>query len=476
MKNTVILLLLFISNYSFSQEACKCSKDLDFVITYYENNLPGFKDNVNSKTKDTYTSLKASLKAEVKKAETKGDCYKLTLQFVEFFRDNHSSIYMRSENIDDSNEEQVQQFLASKTFTSRELIPEDQIDQNQYPLDDIRGIYEIKGAYKIAVIPNKTALRDYVGVILESKTKLWKVGQVKFELKKTDVQNEFLAISYLKNHAVRYNSRFSLKEGVLGDFWFKTSLEKQVNHATDVSYEFDFKTINDSIAYLRIPTFSGRRSAKIDSLYDASFNTIRTKPYLIIDVRNNGGGSDANVNPLLEFIYTNKIKTDKVDLYITKDNIKIWEGWYKDAKEDTINFSEDRVKWFAKRLKKMKKARLNSFMSVSKGGKMSRLYKANAVQKVAILYNKNCASSCETLLFRAQQSSKTILVGENSGGYVGYGEVGTVYTPCYNFTLTCTSSRYKKQRAYEVIGITPNHYLNNTKSWVDQTIELLERQ
>lgn len=476
MKNTIIILLLFISHYSFSQESCNCSKDLNFIITYYENNLPGFQDNVTTKTKNKYNSLKSSLKAEAKQTETKNECYKLSLQYVEFFKDNHSSIYMESDYIDETNEEELQKFLTSKIYTSRELIPKDQIDQNQFPLNDIRGIYEIQGAYKIAVIPSKTALRDYIGVILESKSKLWKAGQVKFELKKTDVKNEFQAISYLKNHAVRYNSRFSLKEGILGDYWFKTSLNNYVNHAMDVSSEFNFNMINERVGYLRIPTFDGDWSFKIDSLYNASFKKIRTIPYLIIDVRNNGGGSDANVSPLLEFIYTNKIKTDKVDIYVTKDNINVWQDWYNDAKRDTLNFSEERVRWFAKRLKKMKKARLNSFVSVSKGGKISRNYKSNAIQKVAILYNKNCASSCETLLFSAQQSSKTILVGENSGGYVGYGEVGTIITPCYNFNLTCTMSRYKKQRAYEVIGVAPNYYLNNSKSWIDQTIELLEKQ
>ncbi|WP_442265049.1 S41 family peptidase [Tenacibaculum sp. ZS6-P6] len=474
MRNLLTLSLLLLTHLSFAQKQCKCSKDLDFVITYYENNLPGFKDNVTSKTKATYTSLKTNLIEEANKVSTKNDCYKLTLQYVEFFRDNHSSIYMRSQNIDENNEEELQQFLTSETYTSRETIPLEKVDQKQYPIDNILGIYEIKNAYTVAVIPSKTKLRDYVGVILDAKTKLWKKGQVKFELKKTASPNEFLAISYLKNHAIKYESRFSLKEGVLGDYWFKTSLNSYVNHAIDVPSTYDFKIINDSISYLRIPTFSGKRTAKIDSLYKASFNKIKKQPYLIIDVRNNGGGSDDNVNPLLEFMYTNKIKTDKVDLYITKDNIKIWESWYEDAKSDTVNFDKDRVKWFKKRVERMKEAKLDSYISVSKGGRMSRNFKPNAVKKVAIIYNKNCASSCETLLFWAKQSKKTILVGENSGGYVGYGEVGAVTTPCYNFTLTCTSSRYKKQRTYEVIGIAPNFYLNNQKSWVDQTIELLK--
>ena len=40
-------------------------------------------------------------------------------------------------------------------------------------------------------------------------------------------------------------------------------------------------------------------------------------------VRNNGGGSDRNASPLLKYIYTKPLEEDNVDLYVTKDNIKI---------------------------------------------------------------------------------------------------------------------------------------------------------
>jgi C-terminal processing protease CtpA/Prc len=90
--------------------------------------------------------------------------------------------------------------------------------------------------------------------------------------------------------------------------------------------------------------------------------------------------------------------------------------------------------------------------------------------------NRWCASSCESLLFLAKESDKTIIVGENSGGYVGYGEVGEIETPCYNFDLTCTMTRYKKQRAYEVIGIEPDIMLDKQKDWIEQTIKFLEKK
>ena len=95
-------------------------------------------------------------------------------------------------------------------------------------------------------------------------------------------------------------------------------------------------------------------------------------------------------------------------------------------------------------------------------------------KKVAIIVNKRCASSCEDLLFMAKESSKTILVGENSGGYVGYGEITFVPTPCYQFNLGCTMTRYTDQRQYEAFGIAPTFYLDNGSNWIEQTQQLLK--
>lgn len=475
MKKLLILFTVVFCNLSIAQNtSCNCKTELDFVVNYYEKNLPGFKDNVTKKTKNYYKNLKQNLASAALKATNKATCFKILTQYVEFFKDNHSSINMDFPNIDEQDETALKKFLESDIYKSREVYQLTESDLKQYPLNDIRGIYQTQNAaYTIAVIPNKTKLRDYVGVIIDSKTKLWKRGQVKLEFKKKENSNQYEAFVYMRNHSIEYVHNYTFKNGILGGNWFKTNLENKVNQATNISYDFNFKMMNDSTTYIRVPTFSRSWTAKIDSLYKASFPQIRKTPYLVIDVRNNGGGSDGNAMPLLEFIYTNKIKRDKVDLYITEDNIKMWEKWLAEEKADTINTTKERIEWFENRVAMQKKAKLNTFVPISKGGKMTRIYKPNAVKKVAIIFNRNSASSCETLLFWAMQSTKTILVGENSGGYVGYGEIGGIDTPCFNFNLGCTMTRYRKQREYEADGIPPTYYLTNDKDWIEQAVELL---
>lgn len=476
MKNLLLFIFFLTAISSIGQTDCSCTSELNFVIGYYERNLPGFSDNVTPKTTEQYERLKNKLLAETKRTTNKVDCFKLLTYYVEFFKDNHSSIRMNFPQIDEKDKNQLTIFYKSKIFNSRETYELQKNDLKQYPIEDIRGIYQTKDAgYTVAVIPNRSTLRDYIGVIIDSKSKLWKPGQVKLEIKKTS-SGQYEAFVYLRNHALQFYNKFEFKNGILGHNWFKTSLKTKVNYAVDIARSYEFKKLNDSIAYLKIPTFSGARSAKIDSLYKSAFPDIRKTKYLIVDLRNNGGGSDGNALPLLEFMYTNPIKGDRVDLYVTKDNIKVWQDWYENAKTDTLNYSKGDIAWFKQQVSIQLKAKLNTFIPRSKGGKLRRKFNENKVKKVALLYNRFCGSSCETPLFWAMQSKKTILVGENSGGYVGYGEIGSIKTPCYQFTLGCTMTRYREHRKYEATGVPPDVYLSNESDWVEQTIKVLTKE
>lgn len=455
-----------------AQSTCSCEDELNFVMDYYEKNLASFSDNVSDKNRTEYESFKRDLRQEVKSVSHVADCFKVLTYYVEFFKDNHASIRMRSENIDENDEAAVAAFLASDLFNNREMYELKEADLMQYPIDDIRGIYRIGEVYTIAVIPNKTPFRDYIGVILESSSKIWKRGQVKLEIRQVD-ENQYHAFSYLRNHSLRFSGRYKLKNGILGDSWVKTSKVDDRNYSSNDDRSFHFSMLNDTTAYLRIHSFSGYHSAAVDSLFSVADEKIRRTPYLIVDVRDNGGGSDRNVNPLLPYIYTNPIKGDRVELLVTEDNLNLWKSWQKDWESDRDNYSKDQIRWIKEEVRRMEKAENNSWILRSEAGEFESDDVSEYPTSVAIIQNQYCASSCETLLFWAKQSSKTILVGENSGGYVGYGENGGLNTPCYNFGLTCTMTRYQEQRKYEAEGIAPDYSLDYDRDWITQALELL---
>jgi hypothetical protein len=85
----------------------------------------------------------------------------------------------------------LEAFLQSPGYLSTGRIEQDSASIVQYlqnaPEPSIEGIYQTPdGTYTMAVIKNATAIRDYAGVILASRTKLWAKGQVKLELKQVN--------------------------------------------------------------------------------------------------------------------------------------------------------------------------------------------------------------------------------------------------------------------------------------------------
>lgn len=471
---TFILSISFIFLISFSSFAqnCNCKKEFQFVVSYLEANLPSFTDNVKSNNRPQYERFKKTLAATLSESMPATDCYRSLVSYVEYFKDNHTMLFDAKPAIDESDPLAVEKFFKSPLFVSWEKIALGspiKFDAS----DPIEGYYTTGSAsYTVAVVKNKNSYRDYVGVIESSTSKLWPKGQVKFELKKTE--NGLDGFFYYRNYTTVYQQGLQLKNGrLLGTSWQKKSSEDSAVGEL-IPSDMDFKLINDSVAYLRIPTFNGQLYAQLDSLYKLASPTIYKTPYLIIDVRGNGGGSDSNVEPLIPFIYAEPMVFDeRVDYYVTKDNIEKYEEYISYMKDNIADFGEESVNYMAEEVEKLKKAELNTFLPMddSQSADTIKIDASEYPKKVGILYDRGCASSCETLLFVAQKSSKTILMGDNSGGYVGYGNVFSTDTP-YGFKLQTSTTRYSTQRKYEVIGIAPDHYLSSS-NWLDEAMKKL---
>lgn len=457
-------------------QECDCLKDYKFVVNYTERNLPAFVDNVTSETRNTYENFKEKLHDKIETITSRNECVKYLTYYVEYFKDNHTTIRTsnRSEAFDENNTKKRNDFLKSNIYQERETIELKESDlQNQYSISDIRGFYQTQDSlYTVVVIPNKTEFRDYIGVVVDSKTKLWEKGQVKFELREKE-RGVYEGFFYSKYHLVKYKTTVTFNNGIIDNLWFKTLKNEYTDYSVSKSESAEFKIISDSISYLRISSFGGEYSKKLDSLYKSISPIVMNTPYLIIDVRDNGGGNDANAIPLIPFFYTHPIIDDEVvELYATKDIIKLYEDAYEDVKNDS-NYTKESKEPYIKILAVLKDAKLNTFVPQGEEVATYQMEATPLPKKVAILYNKGCASSCETLLFLAKESDKLILVGENSGGYVGYGNIFGVNTPNYKITLSHATTKYSTQWQYEVIGIAPHYPLDYNKDWVQQTIDIL---
>ena len=222
----------------------------------------------------------------------------------------------------------------------------------------MRGIYETAdSSYKVAVVKSKTKFRDFVGVIIDSKTKLWKKGQVKFELKEKS-KNLYEGFFYSRNHSLSYKTVVPFNNGILGDNWFKSETQNKINHSLNLDRKTKFE-VKDDVAYLRIPTFSGNSFKELSKLYTESSAEIHKTPYLIIDVRNNGGGSDSNVRPLVDYFYTTPISIkEKLEVFASKEVNKLYKDSFADVMKDPEKVSPETIAYYRRILKTLEKKKM----------------------------------------------------------------------------------------------------------------------
>ncbi|MFA0962336.1 S41 family peptidase [Roseivirga sp. BDSF3-8] len=440
-----------------------------------ESNFPGFDKDVTMDNREDYLSFKDLLAEKAVGANSANECLRYLTYYVEFFEDNHTKMQTEpGERIDESSAESINHFLSSEEFLQTEMVALSSKQKVKgYAVDDIRGVYvSSDDTYTVALIESRTDFRDYVAVIVDSKTRLWKKGQVKFEIKRKK-GNIYEGFFYNRYHQATYETSVAFDDGFLGNWWIKESKSNKTNHSLNFDQEF-YYSVMDSAVILRIPSFMEQYTHTIDSLYTAAKPAIEAHRYLLIDVRNNGGGNSSNFSDLIPYLYTKPIiDTETVEFYATEDNIRLYAEAFDLIMQDSAQVNAETIEAFREAIDKMEGAEPNSF--VGEGVADTLVLSAKPLpQKVGIIYNRGCASACEDLLFIAKHSDKTLLLGDNSGGFVGYGNVFTTYTPCYGFGLSCSTTRYRTQWAYEVIGIAPDIRLDYDYEWLGQALTILK--
>ncbi|MCB2377532.1 hypothetical protein LGH70_08060 [Hymenobacter sp. BT635] len=470
-----LLALLAWASSSVAQ-SCACAREFDFTVRYLETNLPGFARNVPPAKRPAYAAFKQSIRRLTTTNPPKITCLKYLMTYVEYFRDSHTTISTGAEAVDEGNPAAVARFRASPEFTSAETLALPDTARPRAP-GALEGYYQsADGTYRVYLTRSKTAFRNYAAVLVAARTKLWRPGQVKFELRRT-TDSTFQAYLYQRNHSLAFVPAVRYRRGhLLGLGWHKVSGSAPLPEPP--CRRVDFRLLADSqVAYLRIPSFAGEQFTRLDSLYRAVTPRIQRTQYLVIDVRDNGGGADRNVAPLLAYLYAQPIREIQTEeYYVTADNLRRYEEYLRQMLADSAGYGATAIWSFREKLAWLKKQPLNTFvLNPHSADKTYTLTPSPLPAKVAVLYNRGCASACETLLFWAQQPSKALLVGENSGGYVGYGNVLPVKTPCYGFTLEVTTMQFANQVAYEEIGVAPQYRLRDDQDWLEQTIRILRQ-
>ena len=472
----------FLFTFHFSSaQTCNCQQELNFVRQHMEKNHPGFNSDIKDPNEPKYKAFVQSLEKKIAADPNSKYCIAYLKQYMFYLKDHHININGAVVPVKEDLLPAVTAFLQSPAFVETERMDADSAQLINYlqQLKDpgIEGIYKTPdGTYTIALLKKPAEHRDYAAIILSSATRLWQKGQVKLEIKQVN-DSLFQVYSYLRNHALAYDEVSGSKGNMQLPGWIKIFPSSGAGDGVEqLSGDlFSFKLLDSNTAYIAIRSFSGGYATMLDSAYKAVMPEILKRRNLIIDVRNNGGGSDMNYKALMPLIYTDPITNDVVDYYATPDNIKAYEqlrDLYKSKPE--IYGQNGYINW-QYGMEIMKNAKPYSFVPMTGTMPSTTRYKpVNGPSKIIVVYNRNCASSCESFLFEVRNSKKVITVGENSGGYTGYGNVMQITTPCGN-TLSWTTTRYRNQRQYDFTGIPPQYRVpQNESRWINYARKLLE--
>lgn len=212
------------------------------------------------------------------------------------------------------------------------------------------------------------------------------------------------------------------------------------------------KAMNDSTFFLRIPSFGDNTS---NSLVENNWNAITSRPYLIVDLRCNGGGSDNNFSKLMSLVYSRPYWKHGVELYATPDIAALYRKMAAEASD------KDDAGWFTTLADCVEKHQDGYVLRPG----MRRRYQVvrDTVypypRKIAVLIHRYNASSAEQFILESRESYKVVLFGnENTRGVIDLSNVINTSTPKGWFTLYFPSTRSCRgpESAIDGIGIPPH--------------------
>ncbi|MHA7831681.1 MAG: S41 family peptidase [Flagellimonas sp.] len=477
MNKTIFITLLVFPLVLFSQN-CDCETDFNWVKSTFEKNDAGFTYALKNKGKSEYSNHNKIFEQRVRQIEDPKECTAAILEWLKFFRSGHISL----RRVDGESSEPVSDKKIRERYRDTDTIAIDLKAFDRYLVSkkkvDYEGIW-VSGSYKMGV---KKVGNEFIGFIIEADGVYWTKDQVKFTIRPDNS-----CVYYMRDHSKKHFDQTTLlgnnymKMGfvtlkrVTPEFGRNSEIDRYYKAmSSDVPY---FEAIDDQTGYLRIPSFSGSKKVAIDSVIEVNRRIISKTPNLIIDIRDNGGGSDRSYYGLLPLLYTNPIRTVGVELLSTHLNNQRMLDFIHNP---DYGFNEEEKIW-AQAAYDQLEGQLGSFVDLD--STIVDITKYDSVQSypknVGIMINENNGSTSEQFLLAAKQSKKVKLFGKTTAGILDISNMYFVKSPCGELELGYCLSRSMRipEMTIDDKGIQPDYYMDKTipvYQWIDFVAESLK--
>ena len=458
-NQTMIKKLLFLSfgiliTFIVQAQKSDCLKDFDYLIEKVRNDYPGYNDKVNKETLSDLKCLEQELKSRI--IQYPDSCGKYLSLYTSWFKDNHLRVRRNRANLNPTTNEEPKN---QPRFFNISL------DSICNTGKSIEGIWiDFRG--QMAIVEKKDG--NYVGIAIQYPK--YESNQIMFEFSQLE-NNEFNMTSFnpINSRTRKGKASLHIDNKVLEIHDDSRFVRQTSNEILDKAFLYSYVAeypngtntypvatyLNDSTYYLRITDFYTDYS---NNIVIQHWKEITSRPNLIIDIRNNGGGQDNYYNKLAELIYTNPYEGKGVEWYASNGNIKLFEDALKNGE---IRNGDEGIKWTESLLGAMKK-NVGGFVTHPLSGN-NKEEKTDSVylypKKVGIIINERNASSAEQFLLAAKNSKKVTLFGNhNTAGVLDYSNAVSEEFPSGNFELTFPMTRSQRLPEFPIdnIGIAPD--------------------
>ena len=468
------LILLTVGLLSSGAQAMNCANEFSWLKKTFEENDAGFSYVIDSKGEASYQNLNSQTIKKLDGVTDPKQCHEILKDWLFFFRKGHIALFLNTSSSSTVATEKTKNIFDMSSFKKR---------ITALPADDLQGLWQFSD-YTIAL--DKTG-EEYVGYIVESDNPSWKPNDIKLKFILKD--NTLSAIYYMGDRSQREISsveRYGNNAIILDDgFVAMRRLNPKEEDAQEVNRYVRlitansplFERVSSDTVLLRIPSFFHGQKQAIDRLIKENFKTIASTNNLIIDIRGNGGGSDASYSEILPLLYTNPIRNVGVEMLSTPLNNQRMVD-YAEGEE----YPQEIRNWAKASIDKLN-ANEGKFVQLEKERVTVEQFDAVLPQpaQVAILIDKNNGSSAEQFLLAAKQSKKVKLFGTTTTGVLDISNIHQVNSPSGNLTLYYSLSRSFRipDMTIDGIGLQPDYFIDSSVpkyQWVDFTTDVLEYQ
>lgn len=428
MKYLLLFLLLHFGFQLLAQTGCDCRQNLDSVANRLERDYPGFP--LKNTRSLAYRERMEDFRKKSVQFHTAKTCQALLQQYLAWFEDGHLGVSYSGDVFE------RKKILPQATPTWKGLSAElarkflDSLRSG----DSLIGIWESYESFYKVFIWKKAGERMYRAYLLETINPNWKAGEVKMEFFEGNDQ-KWKCRFYTSDHSPE-EPEFHLHRNLLEiekiTVWNRIyPTEKQavpVESFVSARYKWtqEFRIWDRQTFYIQFQNLNAGIKPLVDSLFRVHKMEIASRPFLIVDLRDNEGGDLTAFESLWPWVLDGPAVLFGSRYFCTPGNLEAYRR--------QIETLQDQLDpGFHDLLSDMEKNR-GAWLEIS-----NDTLRPDTVtlmpQKVVLLVNEKCKSSVEDFVLTARNSRKVIVAGTRTGGVVDFEETVDVPLPDASLTL-----------------------------------------